>query len=87
MVWLPGARTLMSEILPVDFLENDQLGRVVELAGPEDWQHRLEELGMRPGQVVRLIQRGEPCIIGIQEKRLSLRCEPGTMILVEVLLP
>jgi len=73
----------MSEILPIELLNERQHGRIVEIVGPNDWQHRLEELGFREGQIVRLIQRGEPCIVAIHEQRLSLRCEPGTMILVE----
>ena len=74
----------MSEIVPVELLNEHQDGRIVEIVGPTDWQHRLEEMGLREGQLVRLIQRGEPFILAIQNHRLSLRCEPGTMILVEI---
>ena len=74
----------MAEILPVELLNENQGGRIVDVMGPTDWQHRLEELGLQTGQQVRLIRRGEPCIIAVQDHRLSLRCEPGTMILVEV---
>jgi len=74
----------VSEILPVEALAVNQSGRVVEIVGPSAWQHRLEELGLSSGKLVRLIQGGEPCIIGLNDQRLSLRCEPGTMLLVEV---
>ncbi|WP_437231174.1 FeoA family protein [Planctomicrobium sp. SH661] len=70
--------------MPVEALRENQCGRVVEIVGPTDWQHRLEELGLREGKSVRLIKQGEPCILAIQDQRLSLRCEPGTMVLVEV---
>lgn len=75
---------VVSEIVPVEFMGENQSGRIVEIIGPADWQHRLEELGLRTGKQVRLIKGGEPCILGIQGHRLSLRCEPGTMILVEL---
>lgn len=74
----------MSEIVPVETLCESQSGRVVEIVGPMDWQHRLEELGLREGKRIQLVKGGEPCIIAIHEQRLSLRCEPGNMILVEI---
>ncbi|WP_437184887.1 FeoA family protein [Planctomicrobium sp. SH668] len=74
----------MSEILPIEAMHENQHGRIVEIVGPMNWQHRLQELGLCEGKLVRLVKRGEPCILAIHDQRLSLRCEPGTMVLVEI---
>lgn len=73
----------VSEIVPLEALAENESARVVELVGPEDWCHRLEELGLRVGCLVRLIKRGEPCLLALSDQRLSLRCDPSTMVLVE----
>ncbi|WP_175516946.1 FeoA family protein [Planctomicrobium piriforme] len=76
----------MVDIIPLDNLGEGQSGRIVELVGPAAWKHRLEELGLRDGAIVSLIKRGEPCIIGIRSQRLSFRCDPDMMVLVEPVL-
>jgi len=76
----------VSEILPLEALSIGQQGRIVDFVGSDDWKHRLEEMGLREGAVVQLLRQGEPCLIGIGTQRLSLRCDPSMMVLVETIL-
>ena len=75
----------MSQIVPLEVLGENESGRIVEILGPEAWRHRLDELGLREGCLVRLIKRGQPCLIAIDGQRLSFRSDPAAMILVEAL--
>lgn len=72
------------EVIPFELLAENQCGQIVEIIGPSIWQQRLEELGLRTGKEIRLVRRGEPCIVGIDDQRISLRIQSDTMILVEV---
>lgn len=72
------------EVIPFELLGESQCGQIVEIVGPSDWQQRLEELGLRAGKEIRLVRRGEPCIVGIDDQRISLRIQSDTMILVEI---
>lgn len=74
----------VTEIIPLDLLSENQCGRVVEIAGPTGWKHRLEELGLREGAFVRVIRRGEPCILALNGQRLSLRGAVSSAVLIEV---
>lgn len=69
--------------VPFESLAENQRGRVVDVEGPDGWKHRLEEIGVREGTIVQLIKRGNPCILGIGNHRLSFRPDPGVMLLVE----
>jgi Fe2+ transport system protein FeoA len=72
-------------VIPLETLKINQSGRIVDFSGSEAWRHRMEELGFRIGSVVSLIKSGEPCIVALGQTRMSLRCDAGQMILVEVL--
>jgi Fe2+ transport system protein FeoA len=72
------------EIIPLETLVEGQRGCIVDLSGPLSWKHRMEEMGLREGTFVRLVKRGQPCIIAIEDRRLSLRGDPSSLILVEV---
>lgn len=75
----------ISQIIPLEMLRVNEAGRIVEILGPQDWIHRLQELGLRGGAIVRLVKSGEPAIIAIDGHRLSFRSEPNTTVLVELL--
>ncbi len=59
-------------------------GRVVDFVGTDEWRHRLAELGLREGVVIKLLRHGEPCVIGIGTQRLTYRCDSSMMVLVEM---
>jgi Fe2+ transport system protein FeoA len=74
----------VTEIIPLDALVEGQCGCIVDLSGPLSWRHRMEEMGLREGMLVRLVKRGQPCIVAVEDRRLSLRLDPSFLILVEV---
>jgi len=74
----------VSQLLPLQFLSTGESGRVRDLHGNARLISRLEEMGLRPGAHVRMVQPGEPCIVALDHQRLSLRGEEEAMVLVEL---
>jgi ferrous iron transport protein A len=70
-------------MLPLDLLEQDEQARVVEIDGPVETVHRLDEMGLRPDVIIRVIKAGSPCILAIGEIRLSFRPADDLVVLVE----
>ena len=77
----------LSQAVPLKYLNEMDQGRVVDLIGPHESMHRLRELGLQDGTMVCVVKRGEPSILSIDGKRLSLRLDPATTILIEVVPP
>lgn len=73
-----------SAILPIHILRSNERARVVDLFGDSSTLHRLDEMGLNVGSEIQMVRPGSPCIIAMAGKRLSLRLEEGTDILVEV---
>lgn len=73
-----------SAILPIHILRCNEHARIVDLFGDSATLHRLDEMGLNVGAEVQMIHPGSPCIVAMAGKRLSLRLEQGTEILVEV---
>ena len=73
------------QMIPMDMLQKNESGRIVEIVGPHDWKHRLQELGLRDGAIVRVVKPGTPSIIAIDGHRFSFRSDPNTVVLVELL--
>lgn len=74
----------MTQVLPLEMLNAGEHGRIADLDGRADFVHRLEEMGLRTGVNVEMVRPGAPCILGVNQHRLSFRPEPSTTILVEV---
>jgi Fe2+ transport system protein FeoA len=55
---------------------------VAELVGTEDQVHRLEEIGLRRGAVVKMLQPGTPCVIHLDGSRLCFRHSEAIGVLV-----
>lgn len=63
----------MYDCIPLHYLAPGQCGCIDQLMGcPEEIQ-RLEELGLRCGCVVEMIQPGSPCIIRLEGSKLCFR--------------
>lgn len=73
-----------SAILPLNTLRCNEKARVVDVFGDSGTLHRLDEMGVGVGTEIQMIRPGSPCIVAMAGKRLSLRLEAGTEILVEV---
>jgi Fe2+ transport system protein FeoA len=73
----------VNEFIPLQLLPAGQSARVAELLGsPADVQ-RLQEMGLRQGSYVQMIQGGSPCIIQLAGSRLCLRDANLFFVLVE----
>lgn len=74
----------MSQILPMQFLTPGETGCVLEVEGEKNLIRRLDEMGLRAGVEVRMVQPGLPCIVALDQQRLSFRGEEDAVVLVEV---
>jgi Fe2+ transport system protein FeoA len=59
-------------------------GRVCLVEGDESLVHRLGEMGLREGARVRMIRPGQPCLIQVNDHRLSLRADDLLTVLVNL---
>lgn len=67
--------------MPLEYMRSGETGIVAELHGEAVLVHRLEEMGLRPGTEIRVLQGGTPVLLQVGESRLSLRME-GLAVLV-----
>ena len=73
----------MEELLPLHLLERGQAARIEELVGQDDdLVHRLQELGLRIGVAIEMIQPGSPCIVRVDQRKLCFRDADVFRILV-----
>lgn len=80
MIPSPG----MSHVVPLHLLNTGETGSILDVSGSESFVSRLEEMGLRTGAEVRMLQPGQPCIIALANHRLSFRGEDEGMVMVEV---
>ena len=74
----------VTQIVPLELLRSCERGVVHDVSGDEEVVHRLEEMGLRPGVALTMIQSGQPCIVCLGDQRLTFRIEKSLQILVEV---
>ena len=74
--------TIPVELMPISLLRAGQAAWVAELVGDRDHCHRLEELGLRCGAAIEMVQPGTPCIVRLAGSRLCLRHDELTGVLV-----
>lgn len=74
----------MHDVIPLDLLTAGETGCVMEISGQETFVSRLEEMGLRAGAEIKMLQPGQPCIIALENHRLSFRGEEAAQVLVEV---
>jgi len=74
----------LSLILPMQFLTPGESGCVREIEGEKNLVRRLDEMGLRAGVEVRMVQPGTPCIVALEHQRLSFRGEDEAVVLAEV---
>ena len=73
----------MNGLIPLHLLEPGQIGTVSQLVGQTDQVHRLEELGLRSGTEVEMVQPGVPCIIRLSGHKLCFRDCGALSVLVQ----
>lgn len=74
----------MSEIIPLPLLRTGQRARIDQLMGRADDVHRLEELGLRVGTAIEMVQPGTPCIVATSGGKLCFRGCEATSVLVKL---
>jgi ferrous iron transport protein A len=74
----------MPESFPLQMLCTGQRARNDQLLGRPDEVHRLQELGMRVGAPVEMLQSGATCIVKLDGTRLAFRDHEGCRVLVRV---
>jgi Fe2+ transport system protein FeoA len=74
----------MPHVIPLEFLASGETGRVCSLDGDHAHVIRLEEMGLRAGVEVRMLRTGPPCLLAIDNQRITFRGEDAVTVLVEV---
>ena len=74
----------MPETFPLQMLPAGQRARIDQLLGQPEEVHRLEELGIRVGKPVEVVQSGSTCIVQLDGARLAFREHEGFRVLVRV---
>ncbi|MBI3863590.1 MAG: FeoA domain-containing protein [Planctomycetia bacterium] len=68
----------------MQYLSPGETGCIMEIDGDNGLIRRLDEMGLRTGVEVRMVQPGTPCIVALNHQRLSFRGEEDAVVLVEV---
>jgi Fe2+ transport system protein FeoA len=74
----------MPDTFPLQMLPAGQRARIDQLLGQPDEVHRLQELGIRVGQPIEVLQSGTTCIVELDGARLAFRDHDGFRVLVRV---
>jgi ferrous iron transport protein A len=77
-------RRAMHDLLPLHLLPPGSRALIGQLVGQADEVHRLEELGMRVGTQVEMVQAGSPCIIRLGGAKLCFRDNEAFQVLVQI---
>ncbi len=63
----------MHDLIPLKYLAPGQTAEIRELVGQPDEVQRLEEMGLRSGVTIQMVQSGSPCIIRLSGSKLCFR--------------
>lgn len=69
-------------ILPIQELSVGDRGEVVEVSGNEILITRLAERGLKVGSKLEAILIGDPCLVMVDDVKLSLRVDQQVAIMV-----
>jgi Fe2+ transport system protein FeoA len=73
-----------TEVIPLELLAPGQQAFVDAVFGDEAHVHRLEEMGIRQGATVEMVQSGSPCIIRLAGAKLCFRESELLQVLVRL---
>jgi Fe2+ transport system protein FeoA len=76
--------TALQPLMPLAALQAGEAGIVEEVMGLPAIVLRLEELGLRAGKAVEVVQAGSPCIVRIDGHKLCFRDGEACEVLVRV---
>lgn len=63
----------MSEIIPLKFLQPGSKAAIDLISGQPNEVQRMEELGLRAGSEIEVLQQGCPCIVRCRGAKYCLR--------------
>ena len=72
------------QIVPLELLRSGEEGRVMQVEGEHGLVNRLAEMGLREGIHIRMVRPGSPCIVALDNQRLSFRTDEAALVFVEV---
>ena len=63
----------MHDLIPLSALLPGQIAQVRQVVGQIEQVRRLDELGIRAGEQLELVQGGSPCIVRVGGAKLCIR--------------
>ena len=61
------------QVIPLELLAPGQSAQIERVYGDAEQVHRMEEMGLRNGTQVEMVQAGSPCIIRLAGSKLCFR--------------
>ena len=74
----------MNDLVPLQLLPTGSRGWIEQLMGRAEEVHRLEELGIRKGSQVEMVQPGSPCIVKLDGGKFCFRGADISRVLVRL---
>lgn len=74
---------VVQHVIPLELLGAGEQGCIFDVEGDQDLVVRLKEMGLCQGVQVRMVQPGCPCIVAVNNHRLSFRGDDAAVVLVE----
>ncbi len=72
----------MHDLIPLSQLPTGRRGSIGAVLGLPEAVHRMEELGLREGTSVEMVQSGVPCIVRLGGHKLCFRADELLSVLV-----
>jgi ferrous iron transport protein A len=70
------------EVLPITQLRRGEVAEISQVLGSPEQVRRLEELGLRGGVQLEIVQSGSPCIVRVGGAKLCFRHDELLRVLV-----
>jgi len=71
-----------NELILLGLLSAGQTATVETVLGGIDDVHRLQEIGLRDGATVQMLQPGNPCLVRLGGQKLGIRTDAMATVLV-----
>ncbi|MCH8921827.1 MAG: ferrous iron transport protein A [Planctomycetes bacterium] len=70
------------ELIPLNRLGPGEVGQIDQVMGRPEHVQRLEELGLRGGRHIEMVQSGNPCIVRLDGQKICFRGGESLNVLV-----